>query len=68
MEPHLCVGIDVGCRAHRVGIAHPNGSILEEFDISSALRRMQDTMIVTADEDKGYSLTDVVFSRWLATA
>jgi transposase len=34
MEPHLCVGIDVGCRAHRVGIAHPDGSILEEFDIS----------------------------------
>ena len=34
MDPHLCVGIDVGCRSHRVGIAHPNGSILEEFDIS----------------------------------
>jgi len=34
MDPHLCVGIDVGCRAHRVGIAHPDGSILEEFDIS----------------------------------
>ena len=34
MDPHLCVGVDVGCRTHRVGIAHPNGSILEEFDIS----------------------------------
>lgn len=34
MDPHLCVGVDVGCRAHRVGIAHPDGSILEEFDIS----------------------------------
>ena len=34
MIPHLCVGIDVGCRAHRVGIATPDGSILEEFDIS----------------------------------
>ena len=34
MDPHLCVGIDVGCKAHRVGIAHPDGSILEEFDIS----------------------------------
>ncbi len=34
MEPHLCVGIDVGCKSHRVGIAHPDGSILEEFDIS----------------------------------
>ena len=34
MESHLCVGIDVGCKAHRVGIARPDGSILEEFDIS----------------------------------
>jgi len=34
MEPHLCVGIDVGYRAHRVGIAHPDGTILDEFDIS----------------------------------
>ena len=34
MDPHLCVGVDVGCRAHLVGIAHPDGSILEEFDIS----------------------------------
>jgi len=34
MDPHLCVGIDVGCRSHRVGIAHPDGSIIEEFDIS----------------------------------
>ncbi len=34
MRPHLCVGIDVGCKSHRVGIARPNGLILEEFDIS----------------------------------
>lgn len=34
MDPHLCVGIDVGRRTHRVGIARPDGSILEEFDIS----------------------------------
>lgn len=34
MRPHLCVGIDVGCKAHRVGIARPNGLVLEEFDIS----------------------------------
>jgi len=34
MDPHLCVGVDVGCRVHRVGIARPDGSILEEFDIS----------------------------------
>ena len=34
MEPHLCVGVDVGCKAHRVGIACPDGSLLEEFAIS----------------------------------
>ena len=34
MRPHLCVGIDVGCKAHRIAIARPNGSLLEEFDIS----------------------------------
>jgi transposase len=34
MESQLRVGIDVGCHAHRVGIAGPDGSILEEFDIS----------------------------------
>lgn len=34
METHLRVGVDVGCHAHRVGIADPDGSILEEFDIS----------------------------------
>ena len=34
MNLHLCVGIDVGCKAHRIGIAHPDGSILEDFDIS----------------------------------
>jgi transposase len=34
MESQLRVGIDVGCHAHRVGIADPTGSILEEFDIS----------------------------------
>ena len=34
MESQLRVGVDVGCHAHRVGIADPAGSILEEFDIS----------------------------------
>ena len=34
MGPQICVGIDVGCKAHRAGIADPKGSILEEFDIS----------------------------------
>jgi len=34
MDPHLCVGIDVGYRSHRVGIAQPDGTILDEFDIS----------------------------------
>ena len=34
MDPHLCVGIDIGYKNHRVGIASPDGQILEEFDIS----------------------------------
>jgi transposase len=34
MESQLRVGVDVGCHAHRVGIADPVGSILDEFDIS----------------------------------
>jgi hypothetical protein len=34
MEPCIRVGIDVGCKAHRVGIASPDGAILDEFDIS----------------------------------
>ena len=34
MTPYVRVGIDVGCKAHRVGISGPDGSILEEFDIS----------------------------------
>ena len=34
VDPQIRVGIDVGCKAHRVGIANPDGKILEEFDIS----------------------------------
>ena len=34
-------------------------------DISSTLRRLRDTMVVTANEDSGYALTDVVFGAWL---
>jgi transposase len=34
IDPELHVGIDVGCKAHRVGIADCNGKMLEEFDIS----------------------------------
>ena len=33
-DPQIRVGIDVGCKAHRVGIANTTGKILEEFDIS----------------------------------
>jgi len=32
-DPEIRVGVDVGCRSHRVGIAGPDGAILEEFDI-----------------------------------
>ena len=34
-------------------------------DISSALRRLRDTMEVSNEQGSGYSLTDVVFSAWL---
>ena len=34
MEARIRVGIDVGSRAHRVGVAGPDGALLEEFDIS----------------------------------
>jgi len=34
MEACIRVGVDVGCRAHRVGVAGPDGALLEEFDIS----------------------------------
>ena len=33
-DQEIRVGIDVGCKAHRVGIANTKGKILEEFDIS----------------------------------
>jgi len=33
-DQEIRVGIDVGCKAHRVAIADLKGSILEEFDIS----------------------------------
>jgi len=38
MESQLRVGVDVGCHAHRVGIADPDGSILEKSDISRQLQ------------------------------
>ena len=34
MTPYVRVGIDVGCKSHRVSIGGPDGSILEEFNIS----------------------------------
>ena len=33
MEPQIRVGIDVGSKSHRVGIASPEGELLEEFSI-----------------------------------
>jgi len=42
IDPQIRVGIDVGCKAHRVGIANPAGKILEEFDISHTDAGFQD--------------------------
>ncbi len=33
MDPQIRVGVDVGCKAHQVGIAGPDGTIREEFTI-----------------------------------
>lgn len=33
VDPTIRVGVDVGCKAHRVGIARPDGTILAEFTI-----------------------------------
>ncbi len=42
IDPQIRVGIDVGCKAHRVGIANPDGKIMEEFDISHTDAGFQD--------------------------
>ena len=42
IDQELHVGIDVGCKAHRVGIADPDGKIMEEFDISHTDAGFQD--------------------------
>ena len=34
MDFQIRVGIDVGCKVHRVAISDSHGSILEELDIS----------------------------------
>jgi len=33
VDPMIHVGVDVGCKTHQVGIAGPEGTILEEFSI-----------------------------------
>ena len=42
IDPRIRVGIDVGCKAHRVAIANLKGSILEECDISHTDAGFQD--------------------------
>jgi hypothetical protein len=42
MEPCIRVGIDVGCKAHRVGVAGPDGALLEEFDVSHTREGFED--------------------------
>jgi len=44
MDPDTRVGIDVGCEAHRVGISKPDGSILDELDISLTGAGFQDSL------------------------
>ena len=33
VDPMIRVGVDVGCKTHQVGIAGPDGTLLEEFSI-----------------------------------
>jgi transposase len=40
--PQILVGIDIGCRTHRVGIAAPDGRILEEFDLAHTALGFED--------------------------
>jgi len=42
MEPCIRVGIDVGCKAHRVGVAGPDGALLDEFDVSHTREGFED--------------------------
>ena len=41
VDPQIRVGIDVGSKAHRVGIAGPDGAILEEFTITHSQEGFQ---------------------------
>ena len=42
MGPHMRVGVDVGQKSHRVGIAGPDGTILEEFTIPHSQEGFQE--------------------------
>jgi len=41
MGPHICVGLDVGSKSYHVGIASPEGKILEEFTIDHSQEGFQ---------------------------
>jgi len=42
MGPHMRVGVDVGQKSHQVGIAGPDGTILEEFTIPHSQEGFQE--------------------------
>jgi len=42
MGPHIRVGVDVGVKTHQVGIAGPDGAILEEFSIPHSQEGFQE--------------------------
>jgi len=42
VDPEIHVGVDVGSKTHRVGIAGPDGEILEEFDIPHSQEGFQE--------------------------
>jgi len=44
--PQICVSVDVGCRQHSVAIGLPNGEVLDEFDISTARKDLNNSLNV----------------------
>ena len=42
MGPHICIGVDVDVKTHRVGIAGLDGMIVEEFTIAHSQEGFQE--------------------------
>ena len=63
MDPHLCVGIDIGYRNHRVGTAAPHGAILDEFDIPSPLQTSRRSTVLKPAASESLSVMVMLMTR-----